>query len=78
MIKISDRIQNDPEKSSRAKVGEHIPCGYSMSKIWTFYGVSRAGDCMKKFFESLREHAVKNYLWRKENDSINKETAGII
>ena len=26
----------NPEKLSTTKVGEHTPCGYSMSKIWTF------------------------------------------
>ena len=47
---------------STTKIGEHIPCGYSMSTIWgfdhsedkhTFY---HGKDCMKKFCASLREH----------------------
>ena len=27
-------IHADPEKSSTTKVGEHIPCGYSMPTLW--------------------------------------------
>ena len=30
------RCTNNPEKSSKLKIGERIPCGYSMSKIWGF------------------------------------------
>ena len=26
----------NPENSSTIKIGEHIPCGYSMSIIWGF------------------------------------------
>ena len=36
MIKKIDNCKNNPEKSSTTKIGEHIPCGYSMSTIWTF------------------------------------------
>ena len=25
---------NNPENSSTTKIGDHIPCGYSMSTIW--------------------------------------------
>ena len=28
-----DGCANNPEKSSKAKLGEHIPCRYSMSTI---------------------------------------------
>ena len=28
--------RNNSQKLSATKVGEHIPCGYSMSMIWTF------------------------------------------
>ena len=47
-------------KPFTAKVGDHIPCGYSMSVIWTFNDIGNKHDiheikyCMKKFFESLR------------------------
>ena len=41
-----------------------IPYWYSVSTIWTFDGiennrkVSRGEDYMKKFYESLKEHAM--------------------
>ena len=46
-------------------VGEHSPCGYSVSTTWTFDGIEnkndlyRGEDCMKKFCESLGEDAKK-------------------
>ena len=51
-----DRCKNNPTKSSTTKAGEHIPCWYSMSMIWTFDGtenkhdVYRGEDFMKKRF----------------------------
>ena len=53
---------NNQERSSTTKIGEHIPCGYSMSTIWAFDSIEnkstlyRGEDCMKKFCTSLREH----------------------
>ena len=47
------------------KIGEHIPCEYSISKIWTFDGIEnkhnvyRGEHCIKRFCKSLREHAIK-------------------
>ena len=35
-IKKLDGCANIPENSSTTKIGEHIPCGYSMSTIWAF------------------------------------------
>ena len=63
LIKKIDGCANNPAKSSTTKIGEHIPCGYSMSKIWAFdqienrHTLYRGKDCMKKFFTSSREHA---------------------
>ena len=31
-----DGYANNPTKSPAIKIGEHIPCGYSMSTIWGF------------------------------------------
>ena len=51
---------NNPEKSSTTKIGEHIPCGYSISTIWRFDHIEDkhtlycGKDCMKKFCTSLR------------------------
>ena len=67
LIKKMDGCSNNPESSSTTKIGEHIPCGYSMSTIWAFdniwnkYTLYRWKDCMKKFCEYLREHA-KNMI----------------
>ena len=47
------------------KVSEHIPSGFSMytisliKSIENKHNVHRGKDCMKKFFESLKEHAMK-------------------
>ena len=62
-----------PEKSSTTKVNEHIPSGFSMSTISSFksiknkHDVCRGKDCMKKFCESLREHAMKITNFKKKN-----------
>ena len=37
LIKKIDGCANNPEKSSITRIGEHIPVGYSMSTIWTFW-----------------------------------------
>ena len=36
LIRKINGCANNPEKSSTMKIGEHILCGYSMSKIWRF------------------------------------------
>ena len=62
------------------KILQHIPCGYSMSKIWPFdhiekrHTLYRGKYCMKKFCTSLREHA-KNItdLKRKKMLPLTKE-----
>ena len=62
-----DGCAHNPEKSSTSEIGEHIPCGYSVSTIWAFdhienkYTLYRAKDCMKKFCKSLRKQA-KNII----------------
>ena len=49
LIQKIDNCKNNPEKSSTAKVGEHMPCRYSKLTIWTF-------DHIKK------EHGL--YMWK--------------
>ena len=64
LIKRIDGYANNPEKSSTTKIGEHIPCGYSMSTLWAFDHIENKHtlccrkDCMRKFCTSLREHAT--------------------
>ena len=33
LIKRIDGCANNPENSSTVKIGEHVPCGYSMSTM---------------------------------------------
>ena len=65
IIKKVDVCENNPENSSTTKVSEHIPSGFSMSSISSFrsienkHDVSRGKDCVEKFCEYLRKHAIK-------------------
>ena len=65
IIEKIDGCKNNPKNSSTTKVSKHIPSGFSMSTISSFrsienkHDVYRGKDCMKKFCESLREHALK-------------------
>ena len=66
-IRKIDGCANNPEKSSTTKLDEHIPCRYSMSKIWRFDDIESKlalycwKDCMKMFCTSLRKQA-KNII----------------
>ena len=60
--------KNNLGNLSTTKVSKHIPSGFSISTIsscrsienkYNKYDVYRGKDCMKKFCESLREHAMK-------------------
>ena len=61
MIEKIDECNDNPEKSSKTKESEHIPSDFSISAISPFKDIEnkhdlyRDKDCMKKFFESLRE-----------------------
>ena len=61
------------ENSSTAKVGKYVPSGFSMSTISSFrsienkHDVYRGKDCMKKFCEFLRKHAMKIINFKKKN-----------
>ena len=60
-----DGCKNNPENSSTTKESEHIPSDFSMSTISSLksienkHDVYRHKDCMKKFPQSLRRHAMK-------------------
>ena len=72
MIGKIDGCKNNPEHSSATKVNKHIPSTFSMSTISSFrstenrHDVYRSKDCMKKFCEFLREHAVKISNFKKK------------
>ena len=72
-IKKIHECKNNPEKSSRAKVSEHIPSDFSMSTISSFRSIENKHDiyrgkgCMKKFCQFLREDTKKIISFRKKN-----------
>ena len=80
-----DGCANNPEKSSATKIGENMPCEYSMSTIWGFdliedkHTLYRRKDFIKKFCTSLREH-TKNIIdfEKKKNVTVNKRRIKII
>ena len=63
---------NRKKNSLTAKVGEHIPSGFSRSTISSCrsiedeYDAYRGKDCMKKFCESLREQSIKKIIFKKK------------
>ena len=72
LIKKIDGCKNNSEKPSTIKVTKNSPCGYSMYLIWTFHGIEnkhnvyRGKQCIKKFSESLKEHAMKKINFEKK------------
>ena len=62
LIKKIDWYANNQEKSPTTNIGEHIPCGYSMSALWAFESIEhkhtlyRGEDTVKKFCTSLKVH----------------------
>ena len=72
IIEKTDGCKNNLENLSTTKVSEHVPSGYSMSTISSFRRIEnkhdkyRGKDCMKKFCEFLREHAMKIINFKKK------------
>ena len=64
--------QNDPNKSSIAKINKHAPSGYSIFTHCSFdesknkINYYRGDDCMKKFCKDLREHSTKIINYEKK------------
>ena len=56
-----DGCANNPEESSTAKIGEHIPCEYSMSTIWVFHSTENKHRKLQKLIKMVTE-ALKPYL----------------
>ena len=58
-------LEYNPENSFTTKLSTHIPSGFSMSEIPSLrtiennHDVNRGKDCMKRFCEFSREHAMK-------------------
>ena len=61
MIKKVDRCRNNPAESSTRKISEHTFCGYFLpfDHKENKHDVYRGEDWMIKFYESLREDAMK-------------------
>ena len=72
IIEKIDGCKSNSENSSTKKVSEHIPSGFSMFTISSFRSIGnehdkyRGKDCMKKFCEFLREHAIKMINFKKQ------------
>ena len=68
-----DGYKNNPENLSTTNVSKHIPSDFSMSTISSFrsienkHDVYRGKDCMKKFCEFLRKHAMKIINFKKKS-----------
>ena len=77
IIEKIDGCKNNPANSSKSKVREHIPSGFSMSTISSFRSMENkhdmygGKDCIKKFCEFLRERAMK-ITKLKKIEAINK------
>ena len=76
-----DGYKNDLECSSTTKVNEYIPMSTisSFKSIENKNDVCRSRNCMKRFCESLREHAMKIINFKKKKMKLlTKEQLGII
>ena len=72
MYKNIDGCKNNPENSFTTQKNKYIPSGFSMSTISSFrsienkHDVYRGKDCMNKFCEFLRNHAMKIIIFKKK------------
>ena len=72
IIEKIDGCKNNPENSSTTKVSEHIPSGFSMSTRSSCRSIENkpdmyiGKDCIKKFFEFLKKHAMKIINFKKK------------
>ena len=72
IIKKIDGCKSNLENSSKAKVSEHIPSGFSMCTISSFrsientHDIYRDKDCMIEFCEFLRDHVIKIINFKKK------------
>ena len=75
-MKKIDGCKNNPEKSTTTKVSKHIASALSISTISSFkeienkHDVYRGKNCMEKFCEYLREHAMKIISFKKKKNEI--------
>ena len=60
LIKKTDECTNNPENSLTIKIGEHIPCGYSMPPIWVFDHIENKRTL----------HLGKDYCYQKKSHQV--------
>ena len=66
IIEKIDGCNNNLENVSTTKASEHIPSGFSMSAISFLRSIENKHDiysdkdCIEKFCDFLREHAIRN------------------
>ena len=72
LIEKIDGYKNNPENSATIKLGKHIPSDFSVSTISSFKSIEneldvyRSKDCIEKFCEYLKEHAMDIINFRKK------------
>ena len=73
VIETIDECNNNPESSSTTRASKNIPSASSMSTISSVRSIEnrhdlcRGKNCMKRFCEFLREHAMKTINFKKKN-----------
>ena len=66
LIKQVDGCASSPENSSTTKIGEHIPCGYSISTIWAFDHISHIKQTYFISWKRLYENVL--YFFRRTRE----------
>ena len=72
MVEKIDRCKNNPQNLSTTKVCENIPSSFPISTISLFKSIENKRDvyrgkkCMKKFWQSLREHLMEEINFKKK------------
>ena len=69
IIERTDGCKNNPENSSPTTARVHIPSGFPVASFRgkeNKHDVYRGKDCVKRFCESLREHAMKIINFKRE------------
>ena len=75
-----DGCKNNPKNSLTTKVSEHVPSCFPMPTISSFrsienkHDVYRGKDYMKKFFEFLREYAMKILVLKRKKMKLLKKS----
>ena len=72
IIEKIDGCKSNPENSSTTKKSKQIPSCFSMSTISSFRGIEnkhnvyRSKDCIKKFCDVFRQHAMKMIILKRK------------